>query len=692
MGPLSRAAAAFLLAAVLAGRAFAHGGTGQHVHVMPAGTAGADGDIGTGTCSGTARKAPAPVLDGPPFDLRRTPIDASWRALWKNAGYRVDDASGRILRADGKPLPQGEYDRLEAPFDAAAEPVEAMIWVGLMTQGVRLDEKTCFFHEPDRDEPVTRLEMEALKPGHDKGLELMGIENLRATLKRLNPDKPIPPDVAARLRAANEAGTKLPPSVLAALAKDAPAGEILAGTDAAYAQMTRFFDAQRDGASLAQSALPHVPGVNDPPKPRALVGAVEERVSAALAKDLEARFATHEAGREMLERFRGKDGVVRLPAVRVLKLSQRPDDPGYGRAAAIQDPSNGTVVINHWVAARIAVASAPPAQRPALAAELADANKLNERMLKDPALRAAVLKGVEIIVAHEFVHAWQNRRGEYDVETVRGNIPPANPLEKEHEAYREEYRYFHSLLKAHPADAVANPEMAGYRAMLSDYDGYRAGITQAYMGTFAGSSDFRTVQRIQEDRRDMARRLAAGGPAEWVRQGLKLAGFAHGDAAIKAAVDEDERRALEFREVELPRMRQESARLLPKAFEGAGRPDLALGYIVENWTARSADGDRLMKLTASRLSAASAPLHDRVRAIMAVEGYAKLSGSPAPKELDAARRRDYALIGDEWLGNAAKAPNADARRAALKAAGDFAAAAKDPALAARVAAARKRYK
>lgn len=692
MGPLSRVAAAFLLAGSLAGRAAAHGGNGRHVHVMPPGTAGADGEIDAGVCSGTTRKAPAPVLDGPPFDLKRTPVPSEWRPTWKSAGFRVDDAAGRIFRADGKPLPQGEYDRLESPFDAAAEPVEAMLWLGLMTQGARLDEKTCFFYEPDSARPVSRLEMAALRPNHEKGLELMGLENLRATLKGLPANKPIPPDVAARLRAAAEAGSTLPPQALAAMAKGAPAGEILAGTDAAYAQMTRFFDAQRDAGALAQSALPHVPGVNDPPKPRALVGAVEEKVAAALAADLEARFSTHEAGREMLERFRGKDGVVRLPAVRVLKLSQRPDDPGYGKAAAVQDPANGSVVLNHWVAARIAVASAPPAQRAALAAELSDAGKLNARMLKDPALRMAVLKGVEIILAHEFIHAWQNRRSEYDVETMRGNIPPANPLEKEHEAYREQYRYFHSLLKTHPEDAVSSPEMGSYRGFLADYDAYRAAITQAYMGTFAGSSDFRTVRQVQEDRRAMARKLRSESAAEWIRQGLKLVGLSHGDAAIKAAADEDARRSRDFRDAELPRMQAESGRLLPKAFEAAGRPDLSLGYIVEHWTSRSADGDRLMKATAARLAAATDPLHDRVRAIMAVEGYAKLSGSPAPKELEAARRRDYVLIGDEWLANAAKAPNAEARRPALDAAQGFADACKDPGLLARVAAARKRYK
>ncbi|MCR4295112.1 MAG: hypothetical protein NUW21_06225 [Elusimicrobia bacterium] len=692
MGPLSRAVAAAVLASLLGARAFAHGGSGGHVHVMPAGSMGSDVEIDAGTCSGTARPAPPPVLAGPPFDLRRTPVDAEWRAAWANAGYRFDDAAGRILRVDGKPLPDGEYRRLVSPFDAAAEPVEAILWVTLMTNGVRLDEKTCFFHEDDRPEPVTRLQIAAIKPAQDKSLELMALGDLRAALRRLPGDRPVPPDVAARLKAAHQAGAKLPQKTLDALAKGAPAQALLNGTEDAYASLTRYFDARRGAESLARGALPYVPGFNEPARPRALVGSSEERVAAALSRDLAARFSTHEAGREMLERFRGKDGVVRLPVVRVLKLSQRPDDPGYGQAAAVQDPSNGTVVINHWVAARIAVAAAPPEKRAALARELADAAKLNARLLRDPELRGKVLKGVELIVAHEFVHAWQNRRGGYDVEMLRENLPGANPLEKEHEAYREQYRYFHSLLKSHPADAVASPEMAGYRAVLSDYDGYRAVITQAYMGTFAGSSDFRTVKQVQEDRRALARRLRGESAEQWIRQGLKLVGFTYGDKAMAEAVAEDARRAKNFRVRELPKMQTESRELLPKAFESAGRPDLSLGYAVEHWTARTADADRYLRKTVERLASPTDPLHDRVRAIMAVQGYGRLTRLPAPKGFGAALRRDYVLMADEWLANAAKAREPGPREQALRYAQQFAEGCGDKPLLARVAAARKRLK
>lgn len=692
MGPLSRAAAAAVLSALLGARAFAHGGSGQHVHVMPAGAAGADVEIDAGVCSGTSRPAPPPVLDGPPFDLSAAPIDAGRRSAWKHAGFRFDDAAGRILRADGKPLPDGEFRRLSAPFDAAAEPMEAMLWVGLMAQGVRLDEGTCFFHEPDRPEPVTRLEIAGLKPSQDKGLEFMALSNLRATLKTLPGDRPIPPDVAARLKAAHLAGAKLPQEALDALAAGAPAREILAGTEDSYASLTRFFDAQRGAGSLVTSALPYVPGLNEPAKPRALVGSVEERLAQALSADLSARFATHEAGREMIERFRDKDGVVRLPVVRVLKLSQRPDDPGYGRAAAVQDPSNGTVIINHWVAARIAVDAAPPGKRAALSRELSDAAKLNARLLRDPQLRGKVLKGVEIIVAHEFVHAWQNRRDVYDVEMARGNLPPSNPLEKEHEAYREQFRYFHSLLKTHPADAASSPELHGYRALLSDYDGYRAAITQAYMGTFAGSSDFRTVKQVQEDRRALARSLRGESAEQWMRQGFKLLGFSYGDRAMTAAVVEDARRAGEFRERELPRMREESGELLPKAFEAAGRADLSLAFAVEHGKSNKADAERYLRKTVEGLAAPTAHLHDRVRAIQAVEGYARITGEPSPKGFEAARRRDFVLMAEEWLAGAAKAPDAQTRVHALGAAEAFAKVAGDKPMLARVAAARERLK
>ncbi len=690
VGPLSRAAAAVVLAALLGGHAFAHGGRGQHVHVMPAGSAGADVAIDAGICSGTGRPAVPPVLAGPLYDLKLHPVSKEWRPVWSSAGYKFDDEAGRILRADEKALPDAEVRRLQAPFDAASEPVEAMRWVGLMTQGVRLDEKTCFFFESGATSPVTRLEMAALEPNTDKSLELMGLSNLRAMLRGLPGDKAIPADVAARLKASHEAGAKLPQAVLDALVAGAPARKILADSDAAYASLTRYFDAQRDGESLVRSALPYAPGLNEPAKPRALVGAVEERLAAALSKDLEARFATHEAGREMLAHFRGKDGVVRLPVVRVLKLSQRPDDPGYGKAAAVADPSNGSVIINHWVAARIAVASSPPEQRDALAREFADATKLNARMLKDPELRLKVLKGVEMTIAHEFIHAWQNRRSQYDVEMVRGNLPGANPLEKEQEAFREEYRYFHSLLKTHPVDAAVSSDLPAYRALISDYDGFRANITQIYTGSFAGTSDFKTVTQIQEDRRLLARRLRGESVEQWVRQGLKLVGYTHGDRAMSAAVSEDARRANEFRSKHLPQMQAESGGLLVAAFEKSGRPDLALSYAVERKDRPRADADRYYRDTVARLAAPADPLYDRVRAIVSVQVYANMTGQQTPKALEAAIRRDYSLMAEEWLGNAVKARTPEEREAAFKAAEGFAGAVKDPALLARVKAAREK--
>lgn len=692
MGPLSRAASSFVMAALLGGSAHAHGGKGQHVHVMPAGSAGSDVDLDAGICSGTHRPAPAPVLSGPPFDLKKTHVDPAWRPTWENAGFKFDDGAGRILRPDGKPLPDGEYRRLSAPFDAAAEPMEPMLWIGLMTQGVRLDEKTCLFHEAGNATAVSRLEIAGIIPDQAKSLEFAALANLRAALAALPGNRPIPADVAARLKAAHAAGMKLPKTVLAAIAKGAPARELLAGTDASYASLTRFFDAQRDNKSLAMGALPVVPGYNEPPRPRALVGPIEERLAAAMSKDLEARFATHEAGREMLERFRDKNGVVRLPVVRVLKLSQRPDDPGYGKAAAVQDPSNGSVIVNHWYAARVAVAAAPPAKRAGLSAEYADPAKLNAQMLKDPVLRRKVLNGIEIMVAHEFVHAWQNRRGNYDVEMMRGNIPSANPLEKEHEAYREQYRYFHSLLKAHPGDAVASGEIPTYRAVLSDYEGYRTGIAQAYTGTFAGTSDFKTVKRAQEDRRSLARRLQGESPSEWVRQGLKLVGLGYGDKAMAEAMTEDARRDKLFRERELPRMQAESGGLIPKAYEGAGRSDLALAYTVQNWTSRKPDADRYLDQTVAHLATPSDPLWDRVNAIGAVDAYVRLSGTPAPRTLDAVKRRDFVLMADEWLDKAAKARVTLERKQALAHAQSFADAIKDAALLARVNAARKKLR
>ena len=226
-----------------------------------------------------------------------------------------------------------------------------------------------------------------------------------------------------------------------------------------------------------------------------------------------------------------------------------------------------------------------------------------------------------------------------------------------------------------------NPETDGYRELIRDYDGYRATITRIYLSNFAGSSDMRTVEQAQGERRSAAKALSSNNVGQWIPQSLKLLGFAQGSQALRVSAADHVAREKKFREETLPVMKKESGQLLTRSYDAAGRPDKALLAAIEtarsgvDWPQNRVTLDRYFDETIKRLARCGDPLWDRVSAVKSARDYKHANGDSIPKELQKSLTRDFSIAAEHWLEQAQKASGPDGRQAALASAADFATAA-----------------
>ncbi|MDD5657308.1 MAG: hypothetical protein PHF00_08660 [Elusimicrobia bacterium] len=525
--------------------------------------AAAEPRLDAGRCVGAGPPS-APITSGPPYEKPIAEVEAGY---WRLLGYKVD-RSGRLLDGQDRPVSEAEVRRMREPFDASTEALDENIWKYLKTQGMRLDEATCRFLAPD-GEPVSRLEIAAYRGMHKKDFEHQALANLKLLLKGHDPQLPVPSRIIDRIKTLEKAGVELPPALRQLLfgAQAPKVGELSGLVDSAYLNSTRFFDGQRAFSGLLQSALP-VSGWTRPAPDTGYAAPLEERLGQRLAVELEARFACAGPGRELLEHYRGQDGTVRLPPILILKLSQRPP----GDAAAIAS-NNGGLVQDSWQAAAVILASLPTEERDRRAKEFSDKKLFLKYLLDHPEARGRLLDETDEIFFHELIHVWQGRRDDFNVEMVRDNIAGVNPMSDEHEAYREDCRYFLDKVSREPSLLRQKAYMADRcLPMLVDYDSFRDGISRQYLSTFAGSQEFSDVAELQRQRVTAARKLAGESAFSWLVQKLKLAGFSRGEEALKLKTVDVRAREKDFVKSKLPSLRREVVDGLAEN----GRPDMAL--------------------------------------------------------------------------------------------------------------------
>jgi hypothetical protein len=495
-------------------------------------------------------------------------------------------------RKDGAPPASGDKGP-DAPFDAASETLDDSVWTRAKAAGVKLDADACRLLAAD-GHALTRREVEALK------------------------GKATPVDPKSK-----EGDAKRLEAARAAL-DGAGAG----GSAGTYDDSKRRFDgaAARGGdASVAAGGA----GTASP----------ESRLSAALNGDLRKKYAEEEAGRGLLAHFTDADGTVRLPGVALVD---------YGEAAAATyDPASKIIRLNQRDAATAAVASAPEAERAALAKRLADPAKLSAYLVEHPEARASLLDQQAGTFFHETIHAWQHRR-DPPIDAVENK----DPVEWEREAFREELHFFHERVMRDPSLADrSRQDMDMYKKLLGGYPEFKTYVTELYQNGF-GSSDFPTVEQA------LAKRAKAG-----------ARGAAAGLDALRRVDSDYQKREADFAENVLPAMQAEAYPKLIARQLAAGRPAeaLSLAYAAPE-AVRRESGPPAFAATLNYLRGDPPPaLASRLDAWQAYLAYQKKTTGSNVMEADvyALYERDFHTEVAERLAEAAKARSLKARGDAL---------------------------
>ncbi|MBI2789097.1 MAG: hypothetical protein HYX59_10485 [Elusimicrobia bacterium] len=676
MRALAPLPAFLLLAASAAACPFGYPG---HIHAS-AGSPAPAAAMPEGRCTGHATApATAPIpSDGPVYDLRAEPIPAEMRVWWEMIGYRFDDARGRLIGPGGLAVARAHMEALHKPFDAATERLDASVWQSFVYSGYRLDEKTCRLMGPD-GKPLDTVTMLVWREANRRQQAHAAMETLLGKLQGLDPALPVPEETRQHMLALASAGTALPPNVRRLLERNTTTvGELRAPAADTYAESTKFFDGHRELSDFVSAAIPGSgPGVAA--RRKGIPDPDERKLGAALSAAFNAEMMKTAPGRELLSRFRGPKGPD-MPDVMVLKLTQSPNDPNA--PGAQYDPSGDRMVINHWVIVSALHSRLPPEKFERIKDRLSDAKQVSRLLAEDPSLMPLFVDSLDVMYFHELTHAAQSRRNRLDDESLRGNLPGANPLTKEHEAHREHCRY---VLSKEPAAADRNPWRDYCLTLINDPAGFKDSVTQMYLSTFSGSAKLDDVAARQAVRRRTARALqSGGGPVNWVVQKLKQAGFDLGDkelAVYRADVDRRERDFL----LAMPALRREAGAGLVSYYEKTGAADRAF-LLARTLPQDTLDGgeeriDRLAYEAAAWVARAKGP--ERRDERLATGGHVidrlRFRERPVPAALTAAYERDARSLAEELLSKALRLPReraelldrAEAWTKALKEPGDL---------------------
>lgn len=653
MRALAPLPAFLLLAASAAACPFGFPG---HIHAN-AGSPAPAAALPEGRCTGNAPASPAaPVpVGGRPYDLRAEPIPEKERVYWEMIGFRIDDAAGRLVDPAGVVVTRERMEALHKPFDAATERLDASLWQSFVYSGYRLDEKTCRLEGPD-GKPLDAVSMLVWREANSRQQAHAAMETLLGKLQGLDPSAPVPEETRRHMLALASAGTTLPPRIKRLLERPAATvGQLRAPAQASYAESTRFFDGQRELSDFVTAALPGSgPGVAA--RRKGIPDPDERKLGAALSAAFNAEMMKSAPGRELLARFRGPKGLD-LPDVMVLKLTQSPNDPNA--PGAQYDYSGDRMVINHWVIVRALHARLPREKFAKIKDRLSDARQVSKLLAEDPSLLPLFVEELDVMYFHELVHAAQSRRNRIDDETLRGNLPGANPLAKEHEAHREHCRY---ALSKSPAAIDRNPWRDYCLKLIEDPAEFKDGVTRMYLSTFSGSAKLDDVAARQAVRRRTARSLQSGGGVmNWIEQRLKLAGFDLGDKELRSYRTDVDKRERDFLAA-VPALRREAGAALVSHYEKTGAADRALAVALKLPAGTLAGGeerlDALADKAAAWVAAAKGPELRDARLAAGGQVIGRLHGRnrPVPPSLAAAYERDSRSMAEECLAKALKLP------------------------------------
>ena len=377
------------------------------------------------------------------------------------------------------------------------------------------------------------------------------LERLTQFLSEQNPDRPLHFNHWMK---AKGMGAEGPPGLVGALQDpNQKAGELLSTARQAQLEGARVFDGKKSLPDWDKDTLPVKPdwgGASRVP----YAGDVERRLGSLLSASAETHLAKNPAGRELLDRFRGKDGKVELPAFLILPINDSMD-------AAYSAP-NKALIFNQTYVVRGMTEKLPERKRSELRRELADPKKFAEYLLAHPEARDAFIAGHDVQMVHELTHGFQDRLGTLSEEQERGNLPQGTIIEKETEAFFAHAKYLHHKLVQDPESVRDNPRLEEYAEFIKSAEVLEKIVSDAYTQNYpTGAATFPTLKSIQRERISQARILIGESAYEKIGE-LKLRGLQAGMKELEAEESRVSARMLKFMNDEYPAIQMEGRRRL----------------------------------------------------------------------------------------------------------------------------------
>lgn len=497
--------------------------------------------------------AAAPLLQaGTDFlDFRETPVLPEVRADLEKIGYIFEETHGGVRKPREWPLEKAQFRAFLEPYDLKANPIDETLRVSLLLRGLRMDQDAgrILVGEPVR--PATNLEIQAFKKTMEDSQRANSLERLTQFLSEQNPDRPLHFNHWIK---AKGLGAEGPPDLVGALQNpNQKAGDLLSAARGAQLEGARVFDGKKslpDWDKDTQPVKPDWGGASRAP----YAGDVERRLGSLLSASAQAHLAKNPAGRELLDRFRGKNGKVELPAFLILPINDSMD-------AAYSAP-NKALIFNQTYIVRGMTEKLPESKRTELRQELADPKKFAEYLLAHPEARDAFIAGHDVQMVHELTHGFQDRLGTLSEEQERGNLPPGTIIEKETEAFFAHAKYLHYKLVHDPESVRDNPRLEEYGSFLADAGGFKDGVKDAYTENYpTGAATFPTLKSIQRERISQTRLLMGEKAYEKIGE-LKLRGLEAGMKELEAEESRVSARMLKFMTEEYPAIKIEGRRRL----------------------------------------------------------------------------------------------------------------------------------
>lgn len=526
-----------------------------------------------------ARPGAPEEADSPPFDAKGAGIKAeTWGPVFSALGYRLDPESGRILNGEGRPMSDAEARRAFGLYDLAADratnPLDNALRQNLAFMGYRVDEASGRILRPDGT-PVTRLELAYIRSEIRLQNKTLAVERAHLLLAKLPADAKLGAAELAALKTVIERGGEDLPADLKGLlerAGDMTAGELKARFADSLTGLARLYDGRLSDQDLVSFVT--TPPARAPPDP-GYFDDKEARLGRALTASFQSELEATPTGRALLARFK-RDGEIRLPRLAIVRTTDGRGTASEEFGAAYYNHSRDEVLFRFATVKAILLRATPEADRPALEAQLETDGDLRAYLAGNEEARKRFAADAAVMYVHELTHAWQARRQPVWQESLRYTAV-MDSLKIEHEAFMTQNAYLYDVLLRDPQRALADPYLPSLESMLVDFTAFRKAISESYLaGDPIATQSFVTAQEIQDQRLRFS--LAATGP--WLsnlwRKGLLWASAGRGSSAMRAADVDSDFQIARFQNGPLVEMRRKGLPALGDAYLQAGRPREAL--------------------------------------------------------------------------------------------------------------------